>query len=58
MTLILIILKNKIYHNTFWTETWANHLSKGYFGTNWLGGPSYPTQNISKFNLIRLLMVR
>ena len=48
-------------HNTFWTETWSNYLSKGYFGTNWVGGlyPStYPAQNISTFNLIRLLMAR
>jgi RHS repeat-associated protein len=46
-------------HSNFWTETWANHLSKKYFENNWLGvfyPSSYPTQNISKFNLIRLLM--
>ena len=24
-------------HSTFWTETWANCLSKKYFGTKWLG---------------------
>jgi len=46
-------------HRTFWTETWANHLSKGYFGDSWLGNMyAYPTQNINKFNLIRLLMLR
>lgn len=24
-------------HSSFWTETWANYLSKNYFGNNWLG---------------------
>lgn len=24
-------------HDTFWTETWANYLSKNYFGSQWLG---------------------
>ena len=24
-------------HDTFWTETWANYLSKQYFGVNWQG---------------------
>ena len=24
-------------HSNFWTETWANYLSKNYFGANWLG---------------------
>ena len=24
-------------HSTFWTETWANYLSKNYFGGKWLG---------------------
>jgi len=46
-------------HNTFWTETWANHLSKEYFGVGWQGGnnPSmYPVQNISTFNWIRLII--
>ena len=45
-------------HDTFWTETWANHLAKGYFGTNWIGGSSYPVQDISKFNAFRLLWAR
>jgi hypothetical protein len=41
--------------NTFWTETWANHLAKGYFGNNWVIAPA---QDISPFNWIRLLMLR
>ena len=28
---------NNISHDLFWTETWANHLSKQYFGTIWHG---------------------
>ena len=24
-------------HSTYWTETWANYLSKNYFGDKWLG---------------------
>ena len=48
---------NKISHDLFWTETWANYLSKQYFGGNWLGMDKnilgnglryYPAINISK----------
>ena len=28
-------------HDTFWTETWANYLSKAYFGVKWLGKEIY-----------------
>jgi RHS repeat-associated protein len=47
---------NMSLHYNFWTETYANYLSKGYFGAKWLGGPdtNYPAVNISKFNLQRL----
>jgi hypothetical protein len=46
-------------HDTWWTETWANHLAKGYFRANWLGNMhGYPAQDISPFNWIRLLMLR
>lgn len=43
-------------HQNFWTETWANYLSKGYFGLKWLGNriKGYPASNISWFNLLRL----
>ncbi|WP_277821323.1 RHS repeat-associated core domain-containing protein [Palleniella muris] len=44
-------------HDNFWTETWANYLSKGYFGKEWIGkGPGfyYPVKNISNFNLFRI----
>jgi hypothetical protein len=46
-------------HNTFWTETWANHLSKGYFGSMWnhFNG-HYVAKNISKINLVRLLRLK
>lgn len=37
-------------HGKFWTETWANHLSKGYFVKNWLGSKyGYPSKNIGNF---------
>ena len=37
-------------HHKYWTETWANYLSKKHFGVNWLGKffpRDYPVQNIS-----------
>jgi hypothetical protein len=45
-------------HNTFWTETWANYLSNNYFGVNsfLLNNPAWPAQNISNFNLVRLIL--
>lgn len=48
---------NKISHDLFWTETWANYLSKQYFGVAWHGLDVYtyttkyrfyPARNISK----------
>lgn len=34
-----------------WTETWANYLSKEYFGTNWLGAKyGYVVQPLNPFN--------
>ena len=48
---------NKISHDLFWTETWANYLSKQYFGTIWHGLEIntrttflryYPARNITK----------
>ena len=43
-------------HYNFWTETYANYLSKGYFGANWEGGPDthYHAVNISASNKLRL----
>ena len=42
-------------HDSYWTETWANYLSKQYFGANWLGG-NYGriAQPLSTINRIRL----
>ena len=46
-------------HDLFWTETWANYLSKNYFGTQWLGTPAtYPANDISTINKIRLIMAK
>ena len=42
-------------HYKFWTETWANYLSKGHFGNAWIGGSYYPAKNISTFNLIKII---
>jgi hypothetical protein len=41
-------------HHNFWAETWANYLSKGYFGKAWIGGFDFPVKNISTFNLFRM----
>ena len=42
-------------HNTFWTETWANYLSHGYFGTkSLLNNYMWPTKDISWYNSLRL----
>lgn len=36
-------------HQNFWTETWANHLSKEYFGTkSLLNSFNYPARDLSK----------
>ncbi len=46
-------------HDHFWTETWANYLSKGYFGTSWIGPESgYPAVNISWINRFRINVAR
>ena len=40
-------------HHKYWTETWANNLSKEHFGANWLGKffpRDYPVQDISLIN--------
>lgn len=55
---------NGIPHDKFWTETWANYLSKQYFGSRWLGMEKlfqkhenlyYPSKNVSKSFLLRKL---
>jgi hypothetical protein len=45
-------------HKNFWTETWANYLSKNYFGDMYFGGPSFPVKNISWLNYLRLLLAQ
>lgn len=46
-------------HGNFWTETWANYLSKGYFVKNWLGGKyGYPAKNIGVFKSFMLGQAR
>lgn len=46
-------------HDHFWTETWANYLSKSYFGTSWLGLKyGYPAVNISWINRFRINVAR
>ena len=32
-------------HSTYWTETWANYLSKQYFGVKWLGVETFSLNN-------------
>ena len=48
---------NGIPHDEYWTETWANYLSKQYFGERWFGMEMkikkrldfyYPSENVSK----------
>ena len=48
---------NKVPHDVFWTESWANYLSKQYFGVTWHGVDRltkaaflryFPAVNISK----------
>ena len=44
-------------HDLFWTETWANYLSKGYFGSRWLGDIYYyPAKQLSDFNAFRIYL--
>ena len=41
-------------HKYFWTETWANFLSKEFFGRRWECEGYYPVREISIFNLLRM----
>ncbi len=41
-------------HSTFWTETWANKLSSGYFGSNYIHSSQFPIRELSSFNYFRL----
>lgn len=46
-------------HHKYWTETWANYLSKKHFGANWLGKffpRDYPVQNISPTNKMKIYL--
>lgn len=46
-------------HHKYWTETWANYLSKRHFGVNWLGKffpRDYPVQNISQANIMKIYL--
>lgn len=46
-------------HRFFWTETYANYLSKVYFGNTWKGANyGYSAKNISLFNLCRIRAVQ
>lgn len=38
---IVSCTKNADAHSIFWTETWANYLSKQYFGITWHGIDMY-----------------
>ena len=51
---------NPLYtHDSFWTETWANYLSRHYFGTKWLGGKwGRIAQPLSMFNAMRLVTAK
>jgi hypothetical protein len=40
---------NRVPHREFWTETWANYLSKQHFGSAWCG----LEKNIRGFELWR-----
>ena len=45
-------------HANYWTETYANYLSKKYFGSNWIDYHGfYPAQNISKAKLELMDMI-
>ena len=51
---------NPLYnHDSFWTETWANYLSRHYFGSKWLGGDyGRIAQPLSMFNAMRLVTAK
>ena len=50
---------SSVSHGSFWTETWANYLSKEYFGKRWIGQKfGYPVKNISISNMLRLRVVK
>ncbi|WP_456076863.1 RHS repeat domain-containing protein [Hoylesella timonensis] len=53
---------NDIPHEEYWTETWANYLSKQYFGERWFGMEIkikghldfyYPSKNVSRSFLFK-----
>ena len=41
------------YANSYWTETWANHLSENYFGKCFLNSVKYPSSNLSGDNYLK-----
>jgi len=42
-------------HKNFWTETWANHLAREYFGSGGWNNRRFPVQNISPEDRLKLL---
>jgi hypothetical protein len=59
--------KNEWNHNKYWTETYANYLSRNYFGLKissegwdsfYWNYIEYPVKNISPENLLRLLLYK
>ena len=42
-------------HKKFWTETWANYLSKEYFGNMYFGSSDFPIQKLHWYHQLRLL---
>lgn len=41
-------------HKNFWTETWANYLSKEYWQSSYVFSSDFPIKNISWFNWFRI----
>jgi hypothetical protein len=45
-------------HSNFWTETWANYMSKNYFGNAWIGGSAYPAVKLSLSKYLVVMSLR
>ena len=46
---------NTSFADSYWTETWANHLSKQYFGYGFYDSVRFPVKDISAFNRTKFL---
>ncbi|UFH34663.1 hypothetical protein [Flavobacterium acetivorans] len=53
-----LLTSNMSFANSYWTETWANHLSNNYFGSVFNNLTKYPSSPLSIFNFSKFLALK